>query len=21
MHISCGFWANSSKGDDAKPPV
>jgi hypothetical protein len=21
MHISVGFWANSSKGEDAKPPV
>jgi len=21
MHISVGFWANSSKGGDAKPPV
>jgi hypothetical protein len=21
MHISGGFWANSSKGEDAKPPV
>ncbi len=21
MHISCGLWANSLKGGDAKPPV
>jgi len=21
MHISVGFWANSLKGEDAKPPV
>ena len=21
MHISVAFWANSSKGEDAKPPV